>query len=136
MKEVGHNQCESKRIIICDECQYEFSLDVIGIQSASVKIKNHTLELSYFMCPKCNKVYKILLQDDYYKKLEKDLDLMKVRICKHHGKKNEEVLRILDSMIRKKFNRLKNYESKLNKVFSGSFVAVHEDEGKVIKYLP
>lgn len=125
--------------VFCDSCKEEFSLGSVKIDEATVQIKNQALKLEYFTCPKCNKIYRILLKDSQYDILRADLEKTKMRIRKNNGSGNEEFARLLNSMVIKKHNRLKNHIRNLHEKFPGTFTFVasennHED--KIIKYLP
>lgn len=126
-------------MLICDDCKEEFSLGSVTIDEATIKFKNQVLKLDYFTCPKCNKIYRIMLRDKRYETLREDLEKTKLRIRKNNGSGNEEFARLLNSMVIKKHNRLKNHVENLHKKFPGTFTFVasennHED--KIIKYLP
>ena len=127
-------------IIYCDDCKYEFSMDTVNIDEAIIEINGQELTLVYFACPKCNKIYRIMLKDKQYDELKEDLEKTKNRIRKNYGSDNEEFARTLNSMVNKKHERLKNHIDKLNKKFPGTFTIVasennHKDK-IIIKYLP
>lgn len=125
--------------MICDNCKEEFSLGSVKIDEATVKIKSKALKLSYFTCPKCNKIYRIMLKDKQYDILRADLEKTKMRIRKNNGSGNEEFARQLNSMAIKKHNRLRNHVDNLHKKFPGTFTFVTSEnnhEEKIIKYLP
>lgn len=133
---INQKSQENKKIIVCDECKYEFLLNAVNIQCADLEIKNQQLVLHFFICPKCKKVYKILLCDEHYNELKEDFEAAKLRLQKSQAKGNKELVRTLEPMIRKKFERLKNHENKLNKTFNGTFVVASENNNTIIKYLP
>ena len=126
-------------MIVCDECKYEFSMDSVEIQEATMNLSGQALTLVYFTCPKCNKIYRITLKDERYEELKEDLERTKTRIRKNCGSRNDEMARTLNSMVFKKLERMKNYLTKLNNKFPGTFTFVasennHKD--KIITYLP
>lgn len=125
--------------IKCDECKKEFSLNTVNIENAEVKINDQQLSLTYFTCPKCNKIYRVSLFDSRYFELKEDLEKTKKRIRRNHGSNNDEVARMLNNMVNKKLERLRNHTDKLNKKFPGTFtfvVSENNHEDKTIKYLP
>lgn len=125
--------------LVCDVCKHEFSLKTVNIQNAEVKINDQLLILIYFTCPKCNKIYRVLLADTRYFELKEDLERTKKRIRRNHGSNNEDTARVLSQMISKKLERLKNHTDKLNKMFPGTFtfmVSENNHKEKSIKYLP
>ena len=123
--------------VFCDNCKHEFSMDSVDIQTTTVKLGRHSLDLNYFACPKCNKIYRISLKDERCEEFSEDIKRTKKRIRKIYGSGNYELANRLDAMLRQKTLRFKNYIDKLNKKFPGTFVfEVSESGEKIIKYLP
>lgn len=130
---------QKKTIIVCDECKHEFYLDAVGIHEAIVELNGVPVTLVYFACPKCNKIYRISIQDKRYYELVEDLEKIKKRIRRNHGSNNQEMARMLNSMVFKKKQRLEEYVDKVNKMFSGTFTFVASENNhkeQTIKYLP
>lgn len=128
---------ESK--VVCDKCKHEFLLKTVNIESAEVKINDQQLTLIYFTCPKCNKLYRVSLADARYFELKEDLENTKKRIRRNHGSNNDEMASVLNQMVLKKLERLRNHTDKLNKKFTGTFTLVVSENNhkeKSIKYLP
>lgn len=126
-------------IIACDECKYEFSMKSVNIENAIINLDGQDLTLVYFTCPKCNKIYRISLEDERCKELKEDLERIKNRIRKNYGSRNDELARTLNSMVTKKHDRLKNHLTNLNNKFSGTFtfvVSENNHKDKIITYLP
>lgn len=128
------------KIIYCDDCKNEFSMNTVNIDETIVDINGQELNLVYFVCPKCNKIYRIMLKDKQYNELKEDLEKTKNRIRKNYGSGNKEFASTLNSMVMKKHERLSNHVEKLNKKFPGTFTFVasennHKDKNN-IKYLP
>lgn len=125
--------------VACDECKHEFFLESVNIENAEVKINDQQLTLIYFTCPKCNKIYRVSLCDTRYFELREDLEKTKKRIRRNHGSNNEEMHRVLNQMVNRKLERLRNHTDKLNKMFPGTFTLVvseNNHQEKSIKYLP
>ena len=125
--------------VFCDECKHEFSMNSVDIQTATVELGGQALKLVYFTCPKCNKIYRVSIQDKRYYELKEDLDKTKKRIRRLNGSKNFEMTKTLNSMVIKKHERLKAYVEAVHKVFPGEFVFVSSESNpkeKSIKYLP
>lgn len=123
----------------CDECEYEFILEAVGIHEAIVELNGVPVTLVYFACPKCNKIYRISIQDRRYYELVEDLEKTKKRIRRNHGSNNQEMARMLNSMVFKKKQRLEEYVDKVNKMFPGTFTFVASENNhkeQTIKYLP
>lgn len=136
-KHVVNTKCAN--VICCDECKYEFLMNSVKIDEAIIKLGGQALKLVYFTCPKCNKIYRIILKDNEYDKLVEDLEKTKKRIRKNCGSRNDEFASVLNSMVNKKHERLKNHVEKLNKKFPGTFTFVtseNNNEEKIITYLP
>ena len=124
---------KQKHIIVCDECKKELILNEINVQEATAWVNNHTVvNLVYFMCPYCKRIYPISIQDARYFDLLYDLNNTKYKIKKINGTGDLQKAEALNKMVFKKLNRLKKHEEKLKKTFSGTFIC---EEG-IIKYLP
>lgn len=138
MKIKKQNQQKSK--IVCDECKYEFYLDSVGINEAIIELNGVPVTLVYFACPKCDKIYRISIQDKRYYELVEDLEKTKKRIRRSFGKNNIEKVETLNSMVFKKKERLANYVQAVNQMFPGTFTFVASEnnnkENRKIKYLP
>lgn len=131
----------SKKVtpVKCDECKHEFILEAVGIHEAIVELNGVPVTLVYFACPKCNKIYRVSIQDKRYYEMKEDIEKTKKRIRRNYGSNNDEMARMLNSMVVKKLNRLKTYVDKVNEMFPGTFVFVASEnnhEEKSIKYLP
>lgn len=128
-----------KTRVVCDECKHEFFLNAVDIESAEVKSNDQRLVLTYFKCPKCNKIYRVLLADTCYFELKEDVEKTKEKIQKIFGSNDAEKARVLNQMVNRKLQRLRNHVDKLNAMFPGSFVLVTSENNckkKIIKYLP
>lgn len=128
----------ANRTVYCDECKHEFAISAVGIQQSPVIVGRQALELVYFACPKCNKVYRITLRDERCNELQADIESTMRRIRKSHGGKNIKLAGSLDAMVQRKRLRLREYMKHLNGKYTGTFIlAVPEDgEGATINYLP
>lgn len=125
--------------IYCDDCKQEFFVNSVNIDETAITLNGQALTLVYFVCPRCNKIYRILLKDKQYDELKEDLEKTKARIRKQCGSGNEELARTLNSMVVKKHERLKNHLNALDRKYPGTFTFVtseNNNEGKIIKYLP
>lgn len=128
---------QGKAIIVCDECKHEFYLNAVEIKEDIIQLNNVPVTLVYFMCPKCNKIYRISIQDKRYYDLVKDLEKVKKKIQVNYGNENSETLKVLDYMLIRKKQRLASHVKKINKMFPGTFTLVtSENNQKEIKYLP
>lgn len=124
---------------VCDKCQSEFLLDAVQVKEGQVILNDTPVILVYFACPKCEKIYRVSIQDARYYDLKEDLEKTKKRIRKNHGSNNVELAERLNNMVIKKHERLKTHVEKVNKMFPGTFtfeVSEKNPKEKVIKYLP
>ena len=127
------------KVIECNECKYEFNLNAVEIQKTKIELKNVIVDFVYFTCPKCDKIYRVSIQDARYYDLVEDLKKTEKKIRKNKGSCNEEMARLLDKMMQRKHERLKQYVCAVNKAFSGTFTFVASENNpkeKIIKYLP
>lgn len=125
--------------ICCDNCKHEFSMNPVNIEDAIINVNGQALKLVYFACPKCKKIYRILLKDKRYDELMEDLEKTKSRMRKAYNSKNEEFASSLMSMVEKKYKRLKDHSDNLKKKYPGTFTFVTSENNhkeKIIKYLP
>lgn len=128
-----------RKVIVCDECKHEFYLEAVKIQEDIVVLNGVPVILAYFTCPKCNKIYRVSIQDKRYYELFEDLEKTKKRIRKNHGSNNEAKANMLQSMVLKKQQRLSEHLKRVDKMFPGTFVFVTSENNhkeKTIKYLP
>lgn len=133
LKEVN----QSKMEIICDECKHEFLLSDVGINQELVEIRGTLVNLVYFACPKCNKIYRISIQDRRYYELVDDLEKMKKRIRKNFDSGDVQKAKRLNKSLQRKQQRLAQYVNLVNQKLNGTFTFVtSENNQKEIKYLP
>lgn len=125
--------------VYCDECKHEFSMMSVNIKIATVNIDGEELNLSYFACPKCRRIYRIALMDKRYYELKEDLDKIRKRTRKNLGSKDIEKTINLQTMVKAKRERLQKHVDALNRKYPGTFVFAVSENGKenqTIKYLP
>lgn len=122
--------------VSCDECKQKFTLKDTDVQEAAVIIDNERLALTYFTCPKCNKVYRVTLKDARYDEIVMDIEKTKKRIQRTYGTNNTELARMLYNTLQRKMDRLKVHTEKLNNKFSGTFALVMSENNCKIEYLP
>lgn len=114
----------------CDKCEHEFLLNAVGINDTNVIIDGQEYELQYFVCPECDKVYRILIKDSKYYKLVEELESAKKRIRRNWGKVGQRMQGMLNDVAMKKQERLKAYSIKLNQKFSGVFEFTVPESGE------
>lgn len=114
----------------CDKCEHEFLLNAVGINDTNVIIDGQEYELQYFVCPECDKVYRILIKDSKYYKLVEELESAKKRIRRNWGKMGQQMQQTLNDVAMKKQERLKAYSVKLNQKFAGVFEFTVPESGE------
>lgn len=123
----------------CDNCSNEFFLKAVGINEAIIELNGVSVTLVYFACPKCNKIYRVSIQDKRYYEMKEDLEKASNRLRKAKCGGNNRMADLLYSMVMKKAKRLRTYIEKVEKAFPGTFVFVASENNhkeKIIKYLP
>lgn len=58
------------KIIQCDKCKQNFLLSSVKIDRADIRLKNQTLEVTYFRCVHCKEPYIICVENDEVRKLK------------------------------------------------------------------
>lgn len=73
----GH---ENSAIVQCDACHYGFVIDESPLQEQPVYINNVRLVVTYFLCPRCRKVYVVAIYDgwclEFLEKYRKKMQLV------------------------------------------------------------
>lgn len=91
------------------------------------------MHLTYYMCPVCGTVYKILLVDGKkYRDLITDYVNTRKRIERQRGKENEQLLQQLVSMAHIKQRRIREYVKAVNKKFPGTFQLVTSENNEPV----
>lgn len=125
--------------VYCNDCKHEFSMNSVNIEETAININGQVLKLVYFACPKCNKIYRIMLKDERYEELKIDLEKTQSRMRKIYSSGNEKFASTLNLMVLKKLERLRKHADNLDKKYPGTFTSVASEnnyEEKIIKYLP
>lgn len=126
-----------EKTITCNECGFEWPLNAVQIQEERIEIENEKLRLSFFTCPKCNKIYRVALMDARYDELVEDFEKTKKRIRRNHGSNTQELARVLTNAANKKLERLRNHVDKSTAKYPGTFTyVVSENKRKELVYLP
>lgn len=56
---------EKRPVIVCDACKYGFVQEEAPIQEQAIYVDNRRLVVRYFVCPRCRKVYKVAVLDEW-----------------------------------------------------------------------
>ncbi|MBO7289562.1 MAG: hypothetical protein J6V03_06170 [Clostridia bacterium] len=119
--------------IICDFCKKEFSLQSVDdINFFTFPWKGKEITLHYFLCPKCNKIYKAGFSDEHSRMLASDLKVAEIRYAKA-VKRNatEKQLSSLFNLVKVKRKKLAAYKQKLGNMFPGEFVFSTLQDGQM-----
>lgn len=125
--------------VYCDKCKHEFSMDTVDIKRDRVTVDGKNLILVYFVCPKCNRLYRAGLFDDEFFEMRKEVDEVKRKIRRNFASMDKEMGDRLSQMLTVKINRMKRHSDKLRARFNGTFVLVASENNHneyVVKYLP
>lgn len=118
-------------ISYCDKCGKEFE---ISLRSSSITVKDKHLLVSYFVCPHCNTVYRVMVVEKArYDELVEDLEKAKKRMVKSKGVIYPENLRI---SVDRKAERLKRYVEAMNRKYPGRLLASENNKREEIVYIP
>jgi ssDNA-binding Zn-finger/Zn-ribbon topoisomerase 1 len=108
------------KLVVCDDCQGEFILTQESIKTDSLEAKGEIIQITYFTCPHCNKLYKIKIDSiktlQALKVYEMQMNLVTTKLQK--GKVVTEAN--MNRLEKAKKNLAKEY-GKLDELFSGSF---------------
>lgn len=123
--------------IICDCCKNEFLCGSTNIGWEEVVIGGKALSLTYFVCPYCNTVYRVLLvEEKKYRELVNDIVKTRDRIKNQQGKGNPALLENLQNALEKKKKRIRRYVDIINRRYPGTFILASENNQSKIVYLP
>lgn len=119
--------------IVCNNCGYNFHLNAVDIDQSIIKVDDVTLELKYFVCSHCNKMFLITISDEKLQRLQmqfiKQNEFYKKII---YGKNEESVLSQECVKLLAKRDILIKYENELKSKYQDHFV---KQSGRII-YLP
>lgn len=76
-------------LIFCDQCGYEFPALAVNIKQSDLSIGGTTVQVVYFRCPSCNKVYLIQILDNKCIVLRKEFLKQKARWQANVGRNND-----------------------------------------------
>lgn len=76
-------------LIFCDSCGYEFPASAVNIKQSDLSIDGTTVQVVYFRCPSCNKVYLIQILDKKCTVLQQEFLKQKARWQANVGRNND-----------------------------------------------
>lgn len=127
------------KLIACDVCKNEQEMSTVKIKDSEVVISGKRLTLSFFSCPKCNKIYVVFLSDDKMKSLMDDLEETKKRLQRNNGSNNLFIVEKLTRLIKCKQEKVNKRYKELSDYYRGTFTFDTSEnnvkERKII-YLP
>ena len=128
-----------KRIISCDKCKCEFSLNSVDIKKSDVERDGNDqyLKILYFICPQCKTVYPITIEDGRYIALQNDFLNTQHRLRKviKRSGGDEWAVKRLQDMCGVKLRKMDEYQRNLKRIFSGTFTYVtseNNDKDRII----
>lgn len=127
-----------KKVIACDKCSAEFLIESVHIQECRLEIRGEKLLLKYFICPACNKIYKVfLVNEQKYQEMVDDLLLTKEAIRRLQGKGDIYTLYRLQKTASDIKRKIQSHVSSNNTKYDGTFTfAASKNNQKEIIYLP
>lgn len=127
---------QAEKILVCDNCKCEFKLKSVTFQEADFVIRGHNIRLTFFTCPKCNKIYKTLISDAHYQELMSDFIGSKETLEKLIKRQaSKEMIERHISICDAKHKKVEHYEMKLQEEFPGTFTfRTSENKQKEIIY--
>ena len=76
-------------LIFCGQCGYEFPASAVNIKRSDLSIDGTTVQVVYFRCPSCNKVYLIQILDNKCIVLQQEFSKQKARWQANVGRNND-----------------------------------------------
>lgn len=126
-------------MIVCDECKNEFPLTAVTIyeRNVSAQVGQDGIELDFFVCPRCQKVYPIGFKDVECTNLLHSMEKLKDRIQRGWGlgRPMKSSVRLYEVLQREVRNRM----SILKERYSGTFTLVaseNNEEDFELQYRP
>lgn len=107
--------------IKCDSCKYIWGIENIKLKERSLIINDSKLILTYFECPRCKKIFKVVLKDRNYFYLVDKLNKIKEEIQLNFNSKDKVKADILKNELLKVENLIKENNDRLNKKYPGKF---------------
>ncbi len=122
--------------VYCEKCDYEFSIEDVGLHQEKMEVDGLKFDLIYFYCPKCKKIYRVSIQDKKYYLLVEELEKVNKQIRNNFGTYNTARAEKLSKSVKKKSRNLKNHVLEMNKRFDGEFAFFIDSKGnKTIEYI-
>jgi uncharacterized protein YbaR (Trm112 family) len=107
-------------ITVCDECKGEFILTEDNIKTGHAEVNNVKLKLTYFICPHCNKLYRISIDTDKTQQL-KDTYLSLVQMIQERAKIGKLPTQSQLDRVNKQKKLLDKEYQRLDSIYSGVF---------------
>lgn len=119
----------NEKIVVCDRCSAEFFVKSVKIDKCSVEVEGKQLMFTYFQCPECKKVYRILLVDEQkYCELVDDLSSLERRMRKCKGNHNPYAFERLQNMAAIKKSKIQEYVNAMHNKYPYQFVAIQDGQ--------
>ena len=116
------NKIKTKGIIVCDNCKHEFFANSVKIDEQYCFVKKQKYLVEYFTCPKCNRVYVIIIKNKEVTKMLQEIWVIQKRIIAQKDKGNVELMDKLITLASNKSNKLGEYVRRLKMTAGDNFV--------------
>lgn len=123
--------------LVCNKCKSDFYLLAEDIKTSGVDVGGNTVDVQYFVCPRCNTVYVIAIIDQVVKKLSEEINELQT-ILQNGGSNNSA--NIMYQAYVRKCAEMKKYRIVLAKKYTGYFTFKKSVVGNSMKeyliYIP
>lgn len=86
----------------CDECGKQWIMKATEIQTQPIEVHGEKLEVTYFLCPHCGKLYLVRIDNSETRRLQAQIELEQKRVAKdkqngkNPSKRIKKVIRLSD----------------------------------------
>lgn len=114
------------KIVQCSECAKTFPMDVNMIKECmNVNENGETMDVTYFACPHCNKVYIVLIMDKEAKRLKKKHDAS-VKMLNNYAKLKKELPESVKKQFEQTYAEYREYVKFLKEKYGKHFTLKEE----------
>lgn len=113
--------------VVCDGCGSHFKLT--GLRQSKLVAGRKQINVTYFVCPSCSKLYVVSVTDFKWQMLSGELQAVAKRVRKAIKKHDETLLRKLYGIQAVKKDKLASYESSLLQMYRGRLTMEPDGRG-------
>lgn len=114
---------------VCDKCNEHFELT--DLKHSKLIVKHKMLDVTYFICPSCNKLYVVAITDFKWQMLSGELQAVTKRVSKAIKKHDVVLLRKLYGIQAVKKDKLASYESSLLQMYKSRLTMKSDGRGNM-----